>query len=242
MIPLVGWHPHETWTWLTTSPLLGLTLTVGAYAAGRWVHRRTGNALLQPVLVAVVLVGGVLLLADVPYDDYLNGGRFVAFWLGPATVALALPLHEEWHLVRRAAVPILTGVVVGAAVSITSAVLVTRLAGAGRTLQLTMAPKAATTPVSLAVSAQIGGIPALTAALTIIAGITGAVAGPWVLDRLGVRDLRARGIALGAASHGIGTSRALQESRTEGAFSALSMALTALATSLLVPLLLHLLR
>ena len=112
MIPLVGWHPHETWTWLTTSPLLGLTLTVGAYAAGRWVHRRTGNALLQPVLVAVVLVGAVLLLADVPYDDYMNGGRFVAFWLGPATVALALPLHEEWHLVRRAAVPILTGVVV----------------------------------------------------------------------------------------------------------------------------------
>jgi predicted murein hydrolase (TIGR00659 family) len=237
MTPLVGWHPHDTWAWLTSSPLLGLTLTLAAYAVGRWAHRRTGNPLLQPVLVAIVLVGAVLLIADVPYRDYLAGGSYVSFWLGPATVALALPLHHEWHLVRRAALPVLTGVVAGAVVSICSAVLVTRLAGAGQTLQLTMAPKAATTPVSIALSDQIGGIPALTAVLTIIAGITGAVAGPWILDRLRIRDPRARGIALGAASHGIGTSRALHESRTEGAFSALSMALTALATSVLVPLL-----
>ena len=235
MTPLVGWHPHETWHWLTTSPLFGLTLTLLAYAAGRWVQRRTGHPVFQPVLVAIVLVGAVIVLADVPYRDYLTGGSFVGFWLGPATVALALPLHQEWHLVRRAALPILTGVLVGAVVSIGSAVLVTGLAGGSRELQLTMAPKAATTPVSIAVSAQVGGLPALTAVVTIIAGITGAMAGPWVLDRLGVRDLRARGIALGAVSHGVGTSRALLESRTEGAFSALAMALTALATSVLVP-------
>ena len=238
MTALVGWHPHEAWQWLTTSPLLGLTLTVGGYAVGRWAHRRTGHAVLQPVLVAVVLVGALLLATGVPYRDYLAGGSLVSFWLGPATVALALPLHHEWHLVRRAALPILTGVVAGAVVSISSAVLVTEATGGSRSLQLTMAPKAATTPVSLALSGQIGGIPALTAALTIVAGITGAVAGPWVLDRLRISDPRARGIALGAVSHGIGTSRALHASRTEGAFSALSMALTALATSLLVPLLL----
>ncbi|MFL6153275.1 MAG: LrgB family protein [Ornithinibacter sp.] len=238
MTPLVGWHPDETWHWLTTSPLLGLTLTLAAYAAGRWAHRRTGNPVLQPVLVAIVLVAVVLEVFDIPYADYLSGGSFVGFWLGPATVALALPLHHEWHLVRRSAVPILTGVVVGAAVSIASAVLVTRLAGGSRTIQLTMAPKATTTPVSIALSDQIGGIPALTAVLTILAGITGAVAGPWLLDRLGIRDLRARGVALGAVAHGIGTSRALNESRTEGAFSALSMGLTALATSVLVPVLL----
>lgn len=236
MTPLVGWHPHEAWHWLTTSPLFGLTLTLAAYAVGRWAHRRTGHPVFQPVLVAIVLVGTVLVTTDVPYRDYLAGGTYVGFWLGPATVALALPLHQEWHLVRRAAVPILTGVVAGAVVSIGSAVLVTRLTGASRALQLTMAPKAATTPVSIAVSGQVGGIPALTAVLTIIAGITGAMAGPWVLDGLRIRDLRARGIALGAVSHGIGTSRALHESRTEGAFSALSMALTALATSVLVPL------
>jgi predicted murein hydrolase (TIGR00659 family) len=241
VIPLVGWHPHETWDWLSTSPLSGLTLTLAGYAAGRWAHRRTGSAVLQPVLVAVVLIGTVLLVADVPYHDYLGGAGYVGFWLGPATVALALPLHREWHLVRRVAVPILTGVVAGAVVSVCAAVLVTRVAGGSRTLALTMAPKAATTPVSIAVSEQIGGIPPLTAVLTILAGITGAVAGPWLLDRLRIRDPRARGLALGAASHGIGTSRALRESSVEGAFSALSMALTALATSVLVPLVLLLL-
>jgi predicted murein hydrolase (TIGR00659 family) len=237
-MPLVGWHPGETWDWLTASPLFGLTITLAAYAIGRWAHRRTGNALLQPVLVAVVLVGAILEIADVPYRDYLVGGSYVGFWLGPATVALALPLHQEWHLVRRTALPVLTGIAAGAVVSICAAVLVTRFAGGGHILQLTMAPKAATTPVSIAVSEQVGGIPALTAVLTITAGIIGAVAGPWVLDRLRIRDPRARGIALGAASHGIGTSRALVESRIEGAFSGLSMALTALATSVLVPLLL----
>jgi predicted murein hydrolase (TIGR00659 family) len=188
--------------------------------------------------VAILLVGAVLLVADVPYRDYLAGGSFVGFWLGPATVALALPLHREWHLVRRAAVPILTGVVAGALVSISAALLVTRVAGGSRTLELTMAPKAATTPVSIAVSDQIGGIPPLTAVLTILAGITGAVIGPWLLDRLRIRDPRARGLALGAVSHGIGTARALRESSVEGAFSALAMGLTALATSVLVPLVL----
>ena len=233
-----GWHPQQTWDWLTRSPLLGLTLTVAGYAVGRWVHRRTGSPVLQPVLVAVVLVAVVLLVADVPYRDYLRGGDDIGFWLGPATVALALPLHEEWHLVRRAALPVVVGIGTGALVSVVSAVLVVRMTGGSRVLELTMAPKAATTPVSIAVSGQIGGIPALTAVVTVVAGITGAVVGPWLLDRLRVRDPRARGLALGAVSHGIGTARALQESRTEGAFSALSMALSALATSVLVPLVL----
>lgn len=228
---------EETWRWLSTSPLLGITLTLAAYLVGRWLHHRFASPVFQPVLVAIVLIVVVLEVGDLEYADYLIGADYVGFWLGAATVALALPLHREWHLVRRAAVPILTGVLVGAVVSILTAVLATDLAGGTRELQLTMAPKAATTPVSLVLSEQIGGIPALTAVLTILAGITGAVLGPWVLDRIGVRDPRARGIAMGSVTHGIGTARALQESRTEGAFSALCMGLTAVATSVLVPLL-----
>ena len=235
VVPLLGWHPHQTWQWLVGSPLFGLTVTLAAYAVGRWAHERTRSPVLQPVLVAVVLVGGLLLLTDVDYAQYLTGGRYVGFWLGPATVALALPLHRQLGRIRRAALPVLVGVLAGATTAVTSAVLLTRLAGGARDLQLTMAPKAATTPVSIAISEHIGGIPPLTAAVTVLAGITGAVVGPWVLDRVGVHDRRARGMALGAASHGIGTSRALLEDPTEGAFSALSMALSALATSVLVP-------
>jgi predicted murein hydrolase (TIGR00659 family) len=213
-------------------------VTLAAYAVGRWLHARTRSPAFQPVLVAIVLIVLLLKVCSISYADYLTGGGYVGFWLGAATVSLALPLHAEWHLVRRAAVPIGVGVITGAVVSITSAVLLTEFAGGTRQLQLTMAPKAATTPVSLALSTQIGGIPALTAALTILAGITGAILGPWVLDRIGVTDLRARGIAMGSVTHGIGTARALAESRTEGAFSALCMGLTAVATSILVPLLL----
>ncbi len=238
MIPAeLGLHGEETWQWLTTSPLFGIALTVAAYWLGRQVHDRFGSPVFQPVLVAIIAIVLVLEVGDIAYVDYLRGADYVGFWLGAATVALALPLHREWHLVRRAGWPILAGVLVGAVVSIVTAILVTDLAGGTRELQLTMAPKAATTPVSLVLSAQIGGIPALTAVLTILAGITGAILGPWVLDRIGVRDLRARGIAMGSVTHGIGTARALQESRTEGAFSALCMGLTAVATSLLVPLL-----
>ncbi|MGO4256187.1 LrgB family protein [Marmoricola sp. RAF53] len=230
-------HGQETWDWLVSSPLFGVTLTLAAYGVGRWAHRRTGHPLFQPVVVAIVLVSTVLLVLDVDYDQYLAGGRYILFWLGPATVALALPLHQEWHLVRRAALPIFAGVLSGALVSVFAAIWATELAGGSRELQLTMAPKAATTPVSLALSTEIGGIPALTAVLTILAGITGALVGPWLLDRLGVTDLRARGVAMGTVGHGISTARALHESRTEGAFSALAMALSALVTSVLVPLL-----
>ncbi len=229
-------HGAETWEWLTHSPLLGLILTLAAYAVGVWLHRRTGSPLLQPILVAIVIVGVVLRVTGIDYADYLRGGDLIGFWLGPATVALALPLYRELARVRAAAVPVVVGVVAGALVSVVTAVLITDATGGGRDLQLTMAPKAATTPVSIAISAQIGGLPALTAVITVIAGVTGAVLGPWLLDLCRITDRRARGVALGVSSHGIGTSRALMESRTEGAFSAVAMALSALATSILVPL------
>ena len=241
VVPL-ALHVHDTWQWLGASPLFGITLTLAAYWIGRQVFRRTGgNAFAQPVLIAIVLVSCVLLVTDIPYDDYMNGASYVAFLLGPATVALALPLHQEWERVRRSAVPVLVGVVAGAITSVSTAVVCTGLLGGDEQLQRTLAPKAATTPVSIALSGQLGGIPSLTAVLTIIAGITGAVLGPWVLNLLRIRNEEARGIAIGAASHGIGTARALHEGRTEGAFSGLSMALTALATSLTVPWLVPLL-
>lgn len=233
---------QETWAWLSASPIFGLTLTLAAYWVGRAVFRRTGgNAFAQPVLIAIVLVSAVLLLTGVSYGDYLNGGRLIALLLGPATVALALPLHHEWERVRRSAVPVLVGVAVGTLTSTTTAVLVTGWLGAGEVLQKTVAPKATTTPVAIALAEQLGAVPSLTAVVTIIAGITGAVLGPWVLTRLRVHDEEARGLAIGAVSHGIGTARALHESRTEGAFSGLSMALTALATALTVPWLVPLL-
>lgn len=236
-------HLEETWTWLVESPLFGLTLTLVGYRAARVIWERTGrHMLLNPVLIAIVLVAGVLLLLGVDYADYLRGGQYLLFLLGPATVALALPLHYEARLIRQAALPVLLGVAVGSAASIAVAYTLTRQLGGDETLALSMAPKSATTPVSIALAEAVGGVPALTAVFTILAGVLGAVVGPAVLTLLRFRDRRVRGLAMGATSHGIGTSRALEEDRTEGAFSGLAMGLNALATALLLPPLLLVLR
>jgi len=232
----------ETLDWLKTSPLFFVLLTLAAYRIGRELKDRSGgHAVAQPVLVAVVLIGIVLTVSDVDYDVYADGTQLIAFWLGPATVALAVPLHRNAHRLKGFVVPMLVAIPLGALVSIVTAVVTVQLLGGGDELARTLAPKAATTPVSLALSGENGGIPALTAVLTIFIGILGAVVGPAVLDLLRVRDRRARGLAMGAVSHGVGTSRSLHDHETEGAFSGLSMGLTALATALLLPLVLHLL-
>jgi predicted murein hydrolase (TIGR00659 family) len=231
---------NETADWLRTSPLLGLFLTLLGYRLGLEVRRLSGDhALAQPVLIAIIFIGTALKLLDVDYTDYLTGAGIIGFFLGPATVALAVPLHRQAHHLGRMLLPMLVALPVGAVVSIVTGVLAVRVLGGDHVLELTMAPKAATTPVSLAVSDTIGGLPPLTAVLAIVVGIVGAVAAPTVLNLVRVRDRCARGLAIGAVSHGIGTSRALREDATEGAFSGLSMGVTALLVSALVPIVLH---
>lgn len=233
---------EETWHWLVGSPLFGVTLTVLAYAVARALWERTGRpAVLNSVLVAVAFAGGVLVLLGVDYAAYMEGGRLIVFLLGPATVALALPLHLESRLARRAALPVVLGILVGTTTSVVVAVWVTGLLGADRALVLSMAPKSATTPVSISLAEQAGGLPALAAVFTILAGVLGAVVGPAVLSLFRFRDARVRGLAIGVASHGVGTARALEEGRTEGAFAGLAMGLTALATALVLPLVLRVL-
>lgn len=235
-------HLAEAWTWLLGSPLFGITLTLVAFRVAQEVWERTGrHAALNPVLVAIVLAGTTLWLLDVDYGTYMEGGQYIALLLGPATVALALPLHLEARLVRQAVGPVVVGIAVGCVTSVVVAFLVTRGMGGDLGLALSMAPKSATTPVSIALAGSFGGVPSLTAVFTILAGVLGAVAGPAVLSLLRFRDVRVRGLAIGAASHGIGTSRALQEHPTEGAFSGLAMGLNALATALAMPVLVPLL-
>lgn len=220
------------------SPLGLVGVTLGGYQLGRWLQTRSrGHALVQPVLVAIVVVAGALHLLHVEYADYADAATLVSVWLGPATVALAVPLHRQAHRLTGFVVPMLAAIVVGAVVSITSAALVARATGADEVLQKTLATKASTTPVAIAVTDRLGGLPPLAAVFAIVIGIVGAVAGPVVLDVVRIRDRRARGLAVGAVSHGVGASRMLREDETEGAFAGLSMGLTALAISALVPLL-----
>jgi len=226
------------WVYLAATPLLGLTLTLVVYLIGQFLFLKSRRMpLLNPVLVAVVLLILLLKLTGTPYQTYFQGAQFVHFLLGPATVALAVPLYRQLPVLRRSILAILAALVAGSLTAALSAMVIARSLGASPSIILSLAPKSVTTPIAMGISEQIGGLPSLTAALVLLTGICGAVIGVAILDRLRINDPKARGLALGVACHGIGTARALQDSETAGAFAGLAMGLNGLVTALLVPLL-----
>ena len=228
----------EIWVYLSASPLLGLTITLLAYQGAFWIYQRSGcNPLANPVLIAVTVLVLFLTLTATSYETYFEGAKFVHFLLGPATVALAIPLYMQLHRVRAMLLPVVVGLLVGSLTAAISAVLVGRLFGASLSTQLSLAPKSVTTPIAMGIAERIGGIPSLTAVLVIITGILGAVGARYVFDAMKLRDPAIRGFAIGVASHGIGTARAFQVNEQSGAFAALAMGLNGALTAILVPLL-----
>ena len=229
---------QRVWVYLEADPLLALTLTLLAYVVGDWLYRKSGRSpLLNPVLLAVLMLGGFLWLTDTPYETYFQGAQFVHFLLGPATVALAIPLYRHFRAVRRSAVAVVVSLLAGSLTAALSAVGIAWLFGAKPQTLISLAPKSVTTPVAMGISEKLGGMPSLTAVLVILTGIIGAALGRYVLDAIGVRSQAARGMALGVASHGIGTAHSLQIGEEKGAFASLAMGLNAMATALLLPLL-----
>lgn len=226
----------QFWVYLSASPLLGLTMTLCAYLVA---HRVTaffkGAPLANPVAIAIALVACVLWLSGMSYQRYFAGAQFVHFLLGPATVALALPLVRQLPRLRKALLPLAFALVLGSVTAIVSSVSIALLLDATPQLAATLGPKSATSPIAMAVSQRLGGIPALTAAMVIGTGILGAISGPWLFDRLRIASPAARGFALGLASHGIGTARAFQSGAEMGAFAGLAMGLNGALTALIAP-------
>ena len=214
--------PAELWTQLTASPLLGLTATLLAYLAGVWLFKRSGQKpLCNPVLIAIVLLSLLLWATGTPYQRYFDGAQFIHFLLGPATVALAVPLHAYWRRLRQMALPLVAGLFAGSATAAFSAMGLARLFGASPETVFSLGPKSVTTPIAMGVAEQIGGIPSLTAVLVILTGILGAMMAQTLYRWLKVHDDAVAGFALGVAAHGIGTARAFQINETMGAFAAL---------------------
>jgi len=224
------------WVYLSASPLLGLTVTLFAYSlAYRLYTYANANPLLNPVVTAVSVLIGFLLLTDISYEAYFEGGQFVHFLLGPATVALAIPLYQQLAKLKRLWLPVLATVAVGVLVGALSSVGIARLLGASLQTQISLAPKSVTAPVAMGISEKIGGLPSLTAVLVVVTGIIGAVIGTRLFDLLRIRDDSVKGIAMGITAHGIGTARAFQVSSEMGAFSGLAMALSAFFSAVLLP-------
>jgi predicted murein hydrolase (TIGR00659 family) len=230
------------WVFLAGTPLLWLTITVLAYVGSLWVRRLAGgHALANPVLMSVAALVFVLWITRTPYPTYFEGAKFVHFLIGPATVALAVPLYAQFERLKRMWLPIGVALLVGSTTAIVSAVAIGRLLGASRESLLSLAPKSSTLPIAMAVSEHIGGVAPLTAMAVAVTGIGGAIMATPLLNLLGLRDPAVRGFAVGITAHAIGTARALQVGTVNGAFAALALALNGVATALLVPLLVKLL-
>lgn len=231
------------WVFLAQSPLLWLTLTVLAYLGALWLYRRSGlNPLVNPVLVAVATIVAVLLATRTPYPQYFDGAKFVHFLIGPATVALAIPLYNQLERLKRMGPAIGLALLAGSVTAIVSAVGIAWLLGATPETLRSLAPKSATMPIAMGVAERVGGLPSLAAVAVAVTGISGAIMARYILDALRITDWSVRGFAVGVTAHAIGTARALQVDEQAGAFSALALALNGIATALLVPLLLHWLR
>lgn len=227
----------EIWTYLSTDPLLWLTLTLATYGIGDTLFKASGQKpYVNPVLIAVAFLAVLLQLTGTSYNTYFEGAKFVHFMLGPATVALAIPLYSNLSHIKQAALPMAAALVTGSLSAMLSAVGIASAFGLDAEILLALIPKSATAPVALGVSEAIGGSPSMTAVFVITTGITGAIIATPLLNLLGITDWRARGFAVGVASHGIGTARAFQVNETAGAFSGIGMGLNALLTALIAPL------
>jgi len=231
----------EIWVYLAATPLLGLTLTLLAYQAAFWLYTRSGmNPLANPVAIAVAIIVALLTLTGTPYATYFEGAQFVHFLLGPATVALAVPLYAQLPRLKQMLGPALVALVVGSITAIVSAIAIGWALGGSRETLLSLAPKSVTTPIAMGIAEKIGGLPSLTAVLVVTTGILGAVMAHGLFRLMRCKDEAIHGFAMGVAAHGIGTARAFQVSETTGAFAALAMGLNGLATALLLPLLIRL--
>ena len=226
----------ELWVYLAASPLLGLTFTLLAYQGAMLINKRCkASPLANPVLLAVAVLVITLWATGTAYRTYFEGAQFVHFLLGPATVALAIPLYAQLGRLRRMALPLLIALLAGSLTAACSAVLIGYLLGASEATLLSLAPKSVTTPIAMGIAERLGGLPSLTAVLVILTGILGAVGAQGLYAVLRIKDPAIRGFAMGTASHGIGTARAFQVSEQTGAFAALAMGLNGLATALLLP-------
>ncbi|MEK1941014.1 MAG: LrgB family protein [Pseudomonas sp.] len=224
------------WQALIHHPLFGVGVTLGAYQLALAAYEKTRWFFLQPVLVSMLAVIGVLLACGLSYDEYKDSAKALTIFLGPATVALAVPLFLNLKRIRQLLWPTLLTLLFGGVVATGMGVLLAWWFGADHVMLMSMAPKSVTSPIAMLVADQIGGIAALAAVFVLITGVIGAILGPELLRRIGVRHPAAQGLAMGMTAHAVGTSRALQEGEECGAFAALAMSLMGVGTAVALPL------
>lgn len=213
--------------------LLGLTF--GAFLFGIFLYKRLRFPLIQPLLIAIAIVIPFLKMADIEYTTFYERTRFLNFMLGPSVVALGYVLYEQVEHIKGHVLSMLTAVFVGSVVGVTSVVLIAKMLGADQVLLMSLAPKSVTTPIAISIAEQTGGVPELTVAFVVICGLFGGLVGPIILRFIGVKSKVAKGLAMGSASHALGTARALEMGAVEGGISGLAIGIMGIMTALLMP-------
>ena len=216
---------------LAQSEVFSLTLVIGTYLASLALYRKTRISLLHPLITSIFVIIVVLKTMDIEYESFQKGSHLIHFLLGPSVVALGYVLYEQIQYLKGNVISILTSVFVGAIVGIVSVIAI----GADAALVATLEPKSVTTPIAMGIAEKSGGIPSLTAVIVVAVGIFGSIVGPFVMKVLGIESRIAKGLALGASSHGVGTSVAIQIGAVEGALSGLAIGLMGIMTAILVP-------
>lgn len=215
---------------LSSSSFFGLALSLAAYMAGMALKKRFRSPLLNPLLIAIVLTMGVLLLTGVKYEEYLTSANMLSKFLTPATVCLAIPLYERLNMLKKNYRALLCGILSGVITSVTCILTLCALFGIGHAEYVTLLPKSVTTAIGMGVAEQLGGYTSITAAAIIITGILGNAIGEGVLKLFHITDPIAKGVALGSSAHAIGTVKAMELGETEGAMSSLSIAVAGVMT------------
>lgn len=228
------------WTGVVAHPLFVLSLTLLAWQLALMLYQRSRCLLAQPVLVATLLLVAVLWALDIDYPRYRQESSMLWLLLGPATVALAVPLHANLPRIRQLFWPVSIALLAGGGVTLALTLGIATLLGADQATLMSLAPKSVTSPIAISLADQLGGIPALTAVFVMLTGVLGAVMGPPLLDLARVGMPAARGLTLGLTAHAIGTAQALEEGQETGGFAALAMSLAGALTALALPLLLPL--
>lgn len=224
-----------------SSPLFGLVLTIGIYEAASYLYRRFKSPLLNPLLLSIIGISFILVGSKIDYEVYNMGGSIISFFLIPATVILAVPLYKKIDILKREFIPIVAGITVGIGVAVSSVFYLCKFFGISDQILRSLSVKSITTPIGVEVSSKLGGIVAITVSAIIMTGILGAVIGPTVLKIFKVNDKVAKGIALGTASHAIGTTKAFELGEVEGAMSSIALSISGILSVFLIPLILGIL-
>lgn len=221
---------------LANSDIFALTLVIGTYLAATALYKKTHISLLHPLLTSIFVIIVILKTLGIQYESFRQSSHLIHFMLGPSVVALGYVLYEQIQYLKGNVVSILTSLLIGATVGIVSVIIIGKLMGADQALIATLEPKSVTTPIAMGISEKAGGIPSLTAVIVVAVGIFGSIVGPIVLNVLGIHSRIAKGLALGASSHGIGTAAAIQIGAIEGALSGLAIGLMGIMTAILIPI------